>query len=113
MKIELKWSKTVKGSKSLSTTDRLLLVLITLRQHFDFQHISHLFNVSSQDSSAILTQSINYMFFRLGSLDIWPHRDPLIENIPESYKKDFLNTLVIIDCTKLKVQKNNNTKFSP
>lgn len=63
----IKWSKTVKGSKSLSTTDQLLLVLIKLRQNFDFQHISHLFNISSQDSSAIFTQWINYMFFRLGS----------------------------------------------
>lgn len=39
------------------------------------------------------------MFFRLGSLDIWPHRETLIENMPEAYKKDFSNTLVIIDCT--------------
>lgn len=28
-----------------------------------------------------------------------------MENIPESYKKDFPNTIVIIDCTELKVQK--------
>lgn len=42
--------------------------------------------------------------FRLGGLDIWPHRETF-ENIPESYKKDFPNTLVIIDCTELKVQK--------
>lgn len=42
------------------------------------------------------------MFFRLGSLDIWPHRKTLIENMPESYKKDFPNTIVIIDCTELK-----------
>lgn len=45
------------------------------------------------------------MFFRLGSLDIWPHRKTLIENMPESYKKDFPNTIVIIDCTELKVHK--------
>lgn len=52
----IKLSKTVKGSKSLSTTDQLLLVLIKLRQNFNFQHISHLFDISSQDSSAIFTQ---------------------------------------------------------
>lgn len=101
----IKWGKTVKGAKSLSTIDQLLLVLIKLRQNFDYKHISHLFNVSSQDSSAIFTHWINYMFFRLGSLDIWPHRNILIENMPESYKKDFPNTLAIIDCTELKVQK--------
>lgn len=32
----IKWSKTVKGFKSLSTTDQLLLVLIKHRQNFDF-----------------------------------------------------------------------------
>lgn len=101
----IKWSKTVKGSKSLTTIDQLLLVLIKLRQNFDFQHISHLFNISAQYSSAIFSQWINYIFFRLGSLNIWPHRETIIENMPESYKKDFPNTIVIIDCTELKVQK--------
>ncbi|XP_055997032.1 uncharacterized protein LOC125678774 isoform X1 [Ostrea edulis] len=99
------WSKTLKGAKSLSTKDQLLLVLIKLRQIFDFKHISYLFDISVQDCSAIFTHWINLMFFRLGSVDIWPHREVIIENMPENYKKDFPDTFVIIDCTELKVQK--------
>lgn len=43
------------------------------------------------------------MFFRFGSLDIWLYCEILIENMLESYKKDFLNIFVIIDCIELKV----------
>lgn len=82
-----------------------MLVLIKLRQNFDFKHISYLFDISVQDCSAIFTHWINFMFFRLGSVDIWPHREVIIENMPENYKKDFPDTFVIIDCTELKVQK--------
>ena len=99
------WSKTVKGAKLMCTKDQLLLTLIKLRQNFDFQHISHLFDISSQDASAIFTHWINYTIFRLGSLVIWPHRDTLKEHMPENYKTDFPNTFVIIDCTELKTQK--------
>ena len=101
----IKWTKSIKGSKVLPTSDQVLLTLIKLRQNFDFQHISHLFEISSQDCSAIFTHWINYMFFRLGGLVIWLHMDTITEHMPENYKKDFPNTFVIIDCTELKVQK--------
>ena len=101
----IKWVKSVKGATNLSAKDQLLLSLIKLRQNFDFKHISYLFKISSQDCSTIFSHWINYMFFRLGSLVIWPHRDIIIENMPVNFKRDFSNTMVIVDCTELKVQK--------
>ena len=55
----IKWTKSIKGSKVLPTSDQVLLTLIKLRQNFDFQQFSHLFEISSQDCSAIFTHWIN------------------------------------------------------
>ncbi|XP_076085158.1 uncharacterized protein LOC143055969 [Mytilus galloprovincialis] len=101
----IKWTKAVSGSKQLSTKDQLLLVMIKLRQNFDFSHIANLFNLSTQDCSVIFLNWINYMFHRLGSLVIWPHRDHIIEHMPPTFKQDFPNSLVIIDGTEVKIQK--------
>lgn len=99
------WTKTVSGAKAISLEDQFLLVMMKLRQNFDFIHLSHLFGLSSQDCSTLFFNWINYMFFRLGSLVVWPHRDEIINNMPTKYKVDFPDTVVIIDGTELKIQK--------
>jgi len=100
-----KYTKQLKCLKNLSLENQLLLVLIKLRQNFDFTHISTLFGISKQDCSTIFTNWINFMYFRFGSVNIWPNRDVIISNMPDKFKKDFPNTLVIIDGTEIKIQR--------
>ncbi|XP_033730606.1 uncharacterized protein LOC117320019 [Pecten maximus] len=99
------FTKTVSGTKNVSLEDQLLLVLMKLRQNFDFVHLSNLFMFSSQACSTIFSNWINYMFFKLGSLVIWPKREEIVRNMPSKYKEDFPDTIVIIDGTELKIQK--------
>ncbi|XP_078679317.1 uncharacterized protein LOC144914967 [Branchiostoma floridae x Branchiostoma belcheri] len=40
----------------------------------------------------------------LGSLEIWPSRSVVDKNMPESFRKTYPKTRVIIDCTEIKVQ---------
>lgn len=40
-----KRTKSIKGSKVLPISDEVLLTPIKLRQNFDLQHISHLFEI--------------------------------------------------------------------
>ncbi|KAK6175911.1 hypothetical protein SNE40_014287 [Patella caerulea] len=103
--LPFEFSKNISSLVSFSLEDQLLLVLIKLRQDFDFKHLSNMFGISSQDCSCLFTNWINYMFYRLGSLDIWPHRDIIIENMPEQFKTDYPNTIIIIDGTELKIQR--------
>lgn len=44
------------------------------------------------------------MYFKLGQLCIWPHRDVIINNIPKDFKHDYPRTLVIIDGTEFRIQ---------
>ena len=98
-------SKTVGSQKHMTMEDQLLLVMVKLRQNFDFAHIGNLFSISQQDASALFNNWIQYMFFRCSSVSWWPHRDTIIEMMPENYRKEFPNTLVIIDGTEFKIQR--------
>ncbi|XP_052252984.1 uncharacterized protein LOC127859521 [Dreissena polymorpha] len=91
--------------KTFKMEDQLLMVLIKLRQNFDFKHIGKLFGISMQDASYIFNNWIQYMFHRCGSVPIWPHRNTIIANMPPRYREEFPTTLVIIDGTELRIQK--------
>ncbi|WAR15683.1 hypothetical protein MAR_005788, partial [Mya arenaria] len=73
------------------------MVLMKLRQNFDFQHLGQLFSISQHVASAIFNNWIQYLFFRSGSVPIWPHRDIItISHIPPKYLHKFPTTQVII-----------------
>lgn len=97
--------KKLKCLISLSLEDQFLLVLVKLRQNFDFVHLGKLFKISSQDCSSLFSDWIQYMYFRFSSVSIWPHRDTIIGHMPKKYRKEFPNTLVIIDGTEIKIEK--------
>ena len=99
------YSKTISSLKNLSLKDQLLLVMMKCRQNFDFKHISRLFGISPQDCSTVFTNWMNFMFYRCGSVPIWPDRNTIIEKMPPKFREEFPNTLVIIDGTELKIQR--------
>ena len=99
------WTKTVTMAKKIELIDQLLLVMMKIRQNFDFVHLSLLFGLSSPDCSTLFFNWISYIFHRLGSLVIWPHRDEIIKNMPAKFRLDFPDTLAIIDGTEVKIQK--------
>lgn len=89
----------------LSYKDQFLLVMIKLRQNFDFKHLSHLFGISPQDCSTVFTNWLNNMFYRFGSVSIWLERKVLIQTMPSKFREEFSNALVIFDCTEVKIQR--------
>ena len=104
-KIPLRYKRSLSKANRISLEDQLLLVLVKLRHDFDFKHLSFLFDISSQSASDIFADWINYMFFTFSSIPIWPHRDVIQNHMPPGCKKDFPNTVVILDATEIKIQK--------
>ena len=43
-------------------------------------------------------------FYKFGQIPLMPSRDVVIRNMPVVFKKDFPNTLILIDATELKTQ---------
>jgi len=48
---------------------------------------------------------LNFLYYQLRELDIWPSREIVNEHMPKSFKRRFPSTRVIIDGTEIPVQK--------
>ena len=102
---ELAANGSKKGrSRSLRPIDEYFLVMCRLRQGFPEEHLSHLFDISTSTVSRIFISWINFMYLRLGQLNIWPTRQVINETMPEDFKQKYSSTRVIIDCTEVRCQ---------
>ena len=85
--------------------DQLLMTLIKLRQNKDDYEISLFFKVSQPFVSNIITTWINFLYFQLKEINIWPEKEIVEQYMPEDFKRKFPATRVILDATEIPVQK--------
>ena len=91
-------------SRSLRPIDEFFLVMCRLRQGFPEEHLAHLCHVSISTVSRIFITWINFMYLKLGQINIWPSRKAIDETMPEDFKQKYSSTRVIIDCTEVRCQ---------
>ena len=90
--------------RTLKPVDEFFLTLCRLRQGFAELHLAHLFNVSQPTVSRIFISWINFLYFKLGNINIWPSRELVNETMPEDFKTKYPTTRVIIDCTEVRCE---------
>jgi hypothetical protein len=61
--------------------------------------------VSESTVSRIIVTWINFLYFQLKELDIWPSREIINETMPNDFKRKFPNTRVILDATEVPIEK--------
>ena len=66
--------------------------------------LAHRFNISIGTVSNIFLSWANFVYLRLGSLDIWPTREVIDKTMPISFREKYPTTRVIIDATEIKVE---------
>lgn len=88
----------------LTPSDEFFLVMCRLRQGFAEMHLAHLFKISQSTVSRIFISWINFMYLKLGQINIWPSRKVVDESMPEAFKEKYPSTRVIIDCTEVRCQ---------
>jgi hypothetical protein len=93
------------NATALSLIGQFFLVLTRLRTGMLELELADRFNISQTTVSRTLITWLNYLYFYLGSIPIWPSRSGIDKHMPEIFKPDFVRTRVIIDCTELYVQK--------
>ena len=91
-------------SRSLRPVDECFAVMYRLRQGFAEEHLAHLFQVSLSTISRIFITWINFMYLKLGQINIWPTRGKVNETMPEDFKQKYSSTRVIIDCSEVRCQ---------
>ena len=90
--------------RTLTPSDEFFLVMCRLRQGFAEMHLAHLFKISQSTVSRIFISWINFMYLKLGQINIWPSRKVVDESMPEAFKEKYTSTRVIIDCTEVRCQ---------
>ena len=99
------FSKIQHDIETLSLQDQLFLTLIRLRQGTTLMYLSFQFGISVTSAGLVFNNWIDYMYLRLGTLSIRPHRDIIVEHMPPKYHAEYPNTVAIIDCTELHVHR--------
>ena len=85
----------------LNPEDKLFMTLVWLKNAFPLYHLSWLFKIPVSTVSRHLISWVNFLYFKLGSIPIWPSKEEILETMPTSFKKTYPNTRCIIDCTEL------------
>ena len=74
-------------NRTLKPLDEYFLVMCRIRQGFREEHLGHLFQISTSTVSRIFITWINFMFLKLGQVNIWPSREVIDMTMPEDFKK--------------------------
>ena len=100
--------KPVKKSgkkRSLTVFQEFILTLVRLRLGLLVQHLSDVFAISKSSVSKVFTTWICFLAIILKDvLLIWPSKESVRKNLPQSLKH-YPSTRVVIDCTEIFIQK--------
>lgn len=92
------------GLRKLSFEQEFFLVMLRLRLGLKYQDLAFRFQISKSSVSSIFTTWIKLMAAELKYLISWPSKQENINSLPESFKKNYPKTRVIIDCTEIFIQ---------
>ena len=84
--------------------DKFFLTLCRLRQGFAELHLAQFFNIYQPTVSRIFISWINFLYLKLGHINIWPSRELVNETMPDDCKAKYPTTRVIIDCTEVRCE---------
>lgn len=87
--------------RTLLPLEEFFLAMCRLRQGFAEVHLAHLFKVSQSTVSRIFISWINFMYLKLGQINIWPSRKAVDDSTPEAFKEKYPSTRVINNCTEV------------
>ncbi|XP_076073051.1 uncharacterized protein LOC143044775 [Mytilus galloprovincialis] len=89
----------------LEPKDQLFLTLMKIRCGKEDFELSLFFNISESTVSRTINTWINFLYFQLKDLDIWPSRQVVDEFMPVDFGRKFPTTRVILDATEIPIQK--------
>lgn len=89
----------------LDPKDQLFMVLMKLRRAKEDIELAMFFDISESSVSRTVTTWINFMYFQLKEIDIWPSKEIIEEFMPSDFARKFPNTRVILDATEIPLQK--------
>ena len=81
------------------------MTLIRLRLGLFELDLAHRFGVSKATVHRVCTTWINFMYLRLGSINIWPNKETICRTMPEDVKDQFPDLEWIIDAFEMQCER--------
>ncbi|XP_062583702.1 uncharacterized protein LOC134245437 [Saccostrea cucullata] len=91
--------------RSMLLIDELFMFLCRLKCGLMAQDLGVRFNCHVSTVSRKIITWANFLYFILGSINIWPSKEHIYEKMPQSFKLFYPSTRVIIDCTEIKTER--------
>ncbi|XP_015770603.1 PREDICTED: uncharacterized protein LOC107349020 [Acropora digitifera] len=91
--------------RALTTFQEFILVLMRLRLGLFEKDLAHRFRISESTVSIIFRTWIRFLRLELQELILIPPRDVLQEHMPKIFKEFYPNTVVVIDCTEVQMER--------
>ncbi|XP_062578055.1 uncharacterized protein LOC134239942 [Saccostrea cucullata] len=91
--------------KSMDPIDELFMFLCRLKCGFLTEDLAVRFNIHASTVSRKIITWTNFLYFILGSINIWPEKERIQEHMPNDFQIQYPHTRVILDCTEIFTEK--------
>ncbi len=91
-------------TRLLQPFEEFFLVLVRLRLGLFEKDLAYRFGISTPTVSRICITWLNFLYYKLKDLPMWPRRESVLSCMPMSFKQLYPSTRVIIDATEIKVE---------
>ena len=98
------YSRT-KTRRALSPKNEFFLTLCRLRFNLMEDDLAYRFKISQPTVSRIFTTWVNFLYYKLKEIPIWPSREQVQLMMPEEFLCLYPNTRIIIDATEIFIQR--------
>jgi len=87
------------------------MTLMKLRQVKDDAELAILFIVTTRTVRRVVQTWVNFMWYQLKELQMWPTQTVVRHHMPERFGKQFGSTRVILDATEFSINKPSHIAF--
>ena len=91
--------------RTLCPIDEFFLVMIRLRLGLLEKDLAYRFGISQSTVSRILITWINFLYLQFQCIPLWPSKEIIVADMPESFRRLYPSTRVILDATEVQVEK--------
>lgn len=102
----------VGNPRAMLLIDELFMFLCRLKCGLKEQDLAVRFKCHLSTVSRKIITWANFLYFVLGSINIWPSREHINASMPNQFKSMYPSTRVIIDCTELKTERPSSLVLS-
>ena len=92
------------AARSLSLLDEFFLVLVQLRLGLLKRDLADRFGISESTVSRIFKSWMRLLRLELEPLINWPHKEKIVDFMPDIFREKYPDVVVIIDCTEIKME---------